>query len=70
MENKPKILKHFHMALQETRGAKDLQNIRLMKNKNTGDEIAMLEFSNGHKRAVNVTADSGIAMLRDILKEF
>ena len=70
MENKAKILKEFLIALQSTRGADDLENMRLLRNKITGDELVMLEFRNGHKKAVNVTGDSGCAMMRDILKEF
>lgn len=66
-ENKQDICTLLCEALRATRDQEDL--IAITYDKNTiGDETATLTYLNGYKRSVNVTLDSGIAMIRDILK--
>ena len=33
-----------------------------------GDELAILIYDNGYRKPVNISCDSGVAMLRDILR--
>lgn len=67
MENKQEICNLLCVALRATRDQSDLVDIvyRQMPNDN---EIVTLFYENGHKRSINVNMDSGIAMIRDILR--
>lgn len=67
MENKQHILKLLLICLQETRAGEDIIGLRLVSD--GYKEYVQISYSTGFGRMVNVTADSGIAMLRDILKE-
>lgn len=62
MENKKLILSYFLRCLQLTRAGEDIKEIRTDKNVDT----AVLIYRNGYKKAVDISADSGIAMIRDI----
>lgn len=64
-ENKQEICNAFCEVLKLTRAAHDLQEIRY-KDEN-GCENAYLIFEHG-MACVNVSLDSGIAMIRDIAK--
>ena len=67
MENKQEICNLLCAALRATRDQSDLTDViyRQMPNDN---EIVTLFYENGHKRSINVNMDSGIAMIRDILR--
>lgn len=67
MEDKQEICNLLCVALQATRDQYNLTDIiyREMPNDN---EIVTLFYENGYKRIVNVSMDSGIAMMRDILR--
>lgn len=67
MENKQEICNLLCVALRATRDQSDLTDViyRQMPNDN---EIVTLFYENGHKRSINVNMDSGIAMIRDILR--
>ena len=67
MENKQEICNLLCAALRATRDQSDLTDViyRQMPNDN---EIVTLFYENGHKRSINVNMDSGIAMIRDVLR--
>ena len=69
-ESKSSICHHLYNALKCTREHEDISyvtyNQRLADE--TGDEIVHIGYKNGYKIDVDVTADSGIALIHDILK--
>jgi hypothetical protein len=67
MEDKATICDLLCVALQATRNHGDLRSIQYVKEQN-GDETAVLTWENGGQRRVNVSMDSGTAMIRDIMK--
>jgi len=64
-ENKQHILDLLLPALQATRDLRDLKN--LSYEKGFDGEYVIAEFESGTK-SCNVTMDSGVAMVRDVLK--
>jgi hypothetical protein len=65
-EDKDYIVQLFLKALQATGNQQDLKAARYEILDNN-DEIVTLEWDNGYQKKVNVSADSGIALMRDIL---
>ena len=65
-EDKDYIVQLFLKALQATGNQQDLKAARYEIFDNN-DEIITLEWDNGYQKKVNVSADSGIALMRDIL---
>ena len=64
MENKQEILNRLLFTCQATRGADDLAS--LIYDEKTEEVTAT--FANGGKRIINVACDSGVAMIRDVMK--
>lgn len=67
MENKQKICNELAKLLRMTRDQSDVKEIIYRKNENTATETATVTYTNGGKKKVYVSMDSGIAMIRDIL---
>lgn len=67
-ENKQEICNLLLKTLQATRHFSDLVKLSYSKNEIGGREYVVAFFANGAKKATYVTADSGAAMIRDILK--
>ena len=65
MENKDKICKLLLPVLQETRNLHDLTNLEY---KPVEQEV-VATFESGYKKTANVAADSGTAMIQDILRQ-
>ena len=65
-EDKDYIVQLFLKALQATGNQQDLKAARYEILDNN-DEIVTLEWDNGYQKKVNVSADFGIALMRDIL---
>ena len=67
-ENKELIVRSFFDTLKSTRAG---QNIASMRYEGSDGymEFVIIEYTDGTVKIVQVTADSGIAMLRDILKK-
>ena len=65
-ENKQAICDALCATLQLTRGFHDLVAIRY--DKTNLREIATLIYEHGKGSPINVTADSGEAMIRDIMR--
>ena len=67
MEDKKKILKGLLLTLRSTRRFEDLRDLVYSKT-DDGMEFVTFIFENGAYYSVNVTMDSGIAMIRDVLR--
>lgn len=66
-ENKQLICAALLKALQLTREGSDLQSLDYFQIND--DEMVRITYVNQYARkVVNVTADSGVALIRDILK--
>lgn len=65
-EDKQLICDELARLLKFTRGGDGIGKIKYVKNGQ--HETATIIFSKGFEVTVNVTADSGIAMIKDILK--
>lgn len=68
MEDKQAICDALAATLKLTRNQNDIAWIDYIKDDRSCLEIAVIAYENGTKKIVNVTADSGIAMIRDIMK--
>ncbi|MBR1624007.1 MAG: hypothetical protein IJ675_08900 [Pseudobutyrivibrio sp.] len=67
MEDKKLIAALLKVTLQQTRDHHDLENIKIT-NDGQAQEIAVLEYnSNRSNLIVNITHDSGIMMIKDII---
>ena len=68
MEDKEDILKYLIEALSRTRYLKDEIAEVLYSKGNDGNEEVVIRLYEGNKEMiVNVTGDSGIAMIKDVL---
>lgn len=67
MEDKNLICEELAKLLKLTRNQSDLKalNYEILDN---GDEIVTAEWDNGGRRIINVSMDSGTAMIRDIMR--
>lgn len=63
-ENKQMICDLLLRALQETRNLHDLVELLY----DPGKEVVIARFNNGCTKRVNVSCDSGTAMIMDIVK--
>ena len=68
MENKQQILNLFLKTIKETRHCKDIKALEYKKDTEYYKETVTIKFDNGKEKTVNVTADSGLAMIEDVLK--
>ena len=66
-EDKELILNWLLNTLRCTAAGCDLIQIRYECLQN-GDELAVLIFNNGYRKTVNISCDSGIAMIQDIVR--
>ena len=72
VENKDIVCMRLTALLQMTRAGEDIKAIRYEKVDDTDgfhcEEYAVIEWENGTKTAVLITADSGKAIVQDVLK--
>jgi hypothetical protein len=66
-ENKQEICNKLCVALQCTKGQSDLIRIEY-KAFESGREVARMIYEGGSWKEANVSADSGTAMIRDIME--
>lgn len=69
-EDKQAILYKLLPTLQETRHLKDLHSLKYYKfycSEKEAEEVVIATFNNGFSKEINVTLDSGIAMIADIV---
>ena len=67
MEDKQMICDKLLEALQLTRQYEDLQSLIYLR-RGEDHETVMALFAQGNTKEINVSMDSGSAMIRDILK--
>ena len=65
MENYQEICNLLRFTLKQTRQYDDLQSLRHVEE--GSERYVVAEFTNGATRKITVTADSGIAMIKDIV---
>ena len=66
-EDKEEIIKWLLATLKLTVAGVNISDIKYEQLAN-GDEIAVIIYDNGYRRPVNISCDSGIALMRDILR--
>lgn len=64
MENKKDIVMFLEMLLMATRAGQDIDKLILSGNQST----VTIQFNNGSEKEVCVEADSGISLIRDVIK--
>lgn len=64
MEDKQVILDLLLPALQHTRALEDLVGLRYESER----EAVIARFANGGEKIVNVSGDSGVSMITDLIK--
>jgi hypothetical protein len=67
MENKQLILDSLCSALQLTRDQADLEALEY-KEIDPDEQRVIATYDGGESREINVSLDSGIAMIRDVLR--
>lgn len=66
MENKLKICRMLAAVLKETRAGAEMENIDYWIDTDFNREYAVIIFRDGNIKTVDITADSGIAVIKDI----
>ncbi len=66
-ENLYEITEQLYLVLKRTRHFFDLAELKYCKS-DKNDALVIATFDNGFTKAVNVTADSGVALIDDVLK--
>lgn len=69
IEAKERITEQLYYLLITTRAGEDLESAAYEMRKD-GEEFITLTFSNGNKKRICVTGDSGVAMARDVFNYF
>lgn len=68
-ENKSEIIRALIPVLQLTRNLEDLTDLEYQIDPDvSGIEVVIATFRNGHRKVVDVTMDSGTAMIKDVIK--
>lgn len=67
MEDKNEILHYLLPALQATRFGRDIVSLEYTSLPGIYDEVVSIKWENGYVHIVNVTADSGITMIKNII---
>lgn len=68
MEDMQEICDRLLVTLKATRYYKNLRALAYVRTK-AGSEIVIAEWGRGRQQEINVTMDSGVAMVRDIVRE-
>ena len=67
-EDKKKICKKLFELLTMTRDQEALIGLEYHHDNKTYEETVVAIYRSGRKQAINVTADSGIALIRDVVR--
>lgn len=68
IEDRDYICWQLAKLLKETRAGSGIRSIIRSQESPEADELAMILYTNGYTKCVNITADSGIAIIKDICK--
>lgn len=66
-EDKRRILVLLLLLLQQTRGGADIDDM-ILKSSMGADEFVEIRYHGGGRRAVDVTADSALGMIKDVVE--
>lgn len=66
-EDKRRILVLLLLLLQQTRGGADIDDM-VLKSSMGADEFVEIRYRGGGRRAVDVTADSALGMIKDVVE--
>ena len=64
LENKKEIIRRLKEVLIITRAGEDILDLTLSKNQ---DKVTVF-YKNGHFKIVNIEADSGVAIIQDVVR--
>lgn len=64
MENKKDIVTRLKILLNATRAGEDIKKMELTED----EDLIVIQWKNGSTQKVNITADSGVAIISDVLK--
>lgn len=64
MENKEEIVMRLKLLLAATRAGEDIDKMELTEDQN----FVVIQWKNGCTQRVNITADSGVAIISDVIK--
>mgnify|MGYP006943503052 CR=1 FL=1 len=64
MENKKEIVIRLKLLLNATRAGEDIKKMELTEDK----DFVMIQWENGSTQKVNIAADSGVALINDVLQ--
>lgn len=67
-ENKQAICASLLQTIQKTRAGKGIYTMEYIKTE-SGAETVKVVFVGGYIQYINVTFDSGIALIKDVMKE-
>lgn len=67
-EDRDFICRQLAKLLQHTRAGSGIRDITRSQETPHADEFATIKYSNGYNQFVNITADSGIGIIKDICK--
>lgn len=65
-ENKIEIVQELHRLLMHTRAGADIIDMYYVEK--DFSETVIIKYMSGAKKYINVTADSGIALISDVIK--
>ena len=65
-ENKPEIVWDLCKLLRKTRHGSDISMMEYVKEE--CGEYVLITFDGGFQKKINISADSGIAIIKDVLK--
>lgn len=64
MENKKEIVMRLKLLLTATRAGKDIEKMELTEDQH----FVVIHWKNGCTQRVNIEADSGVAIISDVVK--
>lgn len=67
-EDKTQITQDLHRVLMSTRAGADIIDMYYSKLPDHTETVT-IRYVNGYKKVINVTMDSGAALIRDVMKE-
>lgn len=67
-ENKEVITQALFQALKTTVEGVNMAEMKYQQLGN-GDELVTIIYDNGYRKTVNVSCDSGVALMKDVLRE-
>ena len=67
-KQKKEICRKLEDLLRSTRAHSDLKRLEYIYHKDTKEEEVLVTYATGFKRKINVSGDSGMALINDVIK--